>query len=138
MFFVGIEKVEKVKKKNENLKIIYLFSSFNKFNILKFLTKNKFLELKMGNLLSINQEEINNKINQLKEEIEKEKQFYIKNKLNKNYNQNKNYENYNEEIIEGESILDCDLENIERQSEILSLYEEILKVIFKRKKTNKK
>ena len=32
------------------------------------------------------------------------------------------------EIIEGESILDCDLENIERQLTILSLYNEIIQI----------
>ena len=61
----------------------------------------------------------------LQQEIEKEKQFYNKNKTINSYNKNLNYENYEEEIINGESILDCDLENIERKSKILSLYEKI-------------
>ena len=81
----------------------------------------------MGNVLSTQQEKIQNQIEELKESLKKEKQHYIKNKTNEKYNKNINYENYEEEIIEGESILDCDLETIERQSKILSLYNEILK-----------
>ena len=81
----------------------------------------------MGNSLSKEQQEkIQNQIEELKESLEKEKQYYIKNKTNEKYNANIDYENYEEEIIEGESILDCDLENIERKMIILSLQDEIL------------
>ena len=81
----------------------------------------------MGNSISKEQqEEINNKIEEIKEEIEKEKEYYNKNKTNNEYKLNIKYENYEEEIIEGESILDCELEDIERQLGILSLYYEII------------
>ena len=85
----------------------------------------------MGNWISFSlsteqQEKIQNQIEELKESLEKEKQFYIKNKTSEKYNANLDYENYEEEIIEGESILDCELENVERQSRILSFYNEII------------
>ena len=59
--------------------------------------------------------------------IQLKKQWYKQNKSINNYHNNINYDNYEQEIINGESILDCDLENIEREQEILFLYDEIIK-----------
>ena len=69
---------------------------------------------------------IQNEIIQLKEEVEKYKKSYKINRRDDEYQSNTNYSNYDEEIINGESIFDCQIENIKRESKILSLYDEII------------
>ena len=75
------------------------------------------------------QEKLNyfqNEIQQLNEQVEKNKRSYNINRRNDEYQPNLQYENYDEEIIKGESILDCQIENIKRQLKILSIYNEMI------------
>ena len=68
------------------------------------------------------QEKFNNfqqEIQQLNEEAEKNKRNYGINRRADEYVANLHYENYDEEIINGESIFDCQIENVKRQSRIL-------------------
>ena len=77
------------------------------------------------------------KITKIKNQIQKQKLFYQKNKIKDIYVTIKGYENYDdsgEEIIEGESIMDCLLENLERNDIILNLYDEMLDILVKEKK----
>ena len=77
------------------------------------------------------------KITKIKNQIQKQKLFYQKNKTKDIYVTIKGYENYDdaeEEIIEGESIMDCLLENLERNDIILNLYDEMLDILVKEKK----
>ena len=67
-----------------------------------------------------------NEIQQLNEQAEKNKKSYGINRRDDKYVANKEYENYDEEIINGESIFDCQIENVKRQSRILSLYNEMI------------
>ena len=54
------------------------------------------------------------------------KQIYLNNKRDEFYSPNYEYEDYDEEIIEGESVLDCLLENVKREQKILEEYQQIL------------
>ena len=75
------------------------------------------------------QEKFNNfqqEIQQLNEQTEKNKKSYEINRRDDKYVANKEYENYDDEIINGESIFDCQIENVKRQSRILSLYNEMI------------
>ena len=54
------------------------------------------------------------------------KQIYDNNKRNEYYSPNFEYTDYEEEIIQGESVLDCLLENVKREEKILEEYEKIL------------
>ena len=69
------------------------------------------------------EEKFNNfqqEIKQLNEQAEKNKISYGNNRRNDEYVANLHYENYDDEIINGESIFDCQIENVKRQSRILS------------------
>ena len=75
------------------------------------------------------QEKINNfkqEIQQLNQQAEKNKKSYGINRRDDKYVANKEYENYDDEIINGESIFDCQIENVKRQSRILSIYNEMI------------
>ena len=75
-----------------------------------------------------------NEIQQLNEQAEKNKKSYGINRRDDKYVANKEYENYDDEIINGESIFDCQLENVERQTKILSIYDEMIGKCEKMKK----
>ena len=53
------------------------------------------------------------------------KQIYSTNKRDEFYSPNYEYTNYDEEIIQGESVLDCLLENVKREEKILEEYKKI-------------
>ena len=54
------------------------------------------------------------------------KHIYSNSKRNEFYSPNYEYTDYDQEIIQGESVLDCLLENMKRQEKILEEYEKIL------------
>ena len=71
-------------------------------------------------------------INQIIEEIQQvnnillnERELYNKNRREEKYNPNFQYDDYDDEIIEGESVMDCLLENLTRNKNILKLGEDI-------------
>ena len=66
-------------------------------------------------------------IQQLNEQAKKNKRSYGINRRNDKYESNLYYSNFDEEIIKGESVLDWQIENIKRQSKILSIYNEMIK-----------
>ena len=75
------------------------------------------------------EEKFNNfqqEIKQLNEQAENNKKSYSINRRDDEYESNLNYENYDNEIINGENVFDCQIENVKRQSKILSLYNEII------------
>ena len=47
------------------------------------------------------------------------KQIYLNNKRDEFYSPNFQYTDYDEEIINGESVLDCLIENVKREEKIL-------------------
>ena len=66
-------------------------------------------------------------VKELREQAEKQTKIYENNKRTEIYKRNSQYTNYDEEIINGESVLDCNMENTKRLMRILSFYDEILK-----------
>ena len=66
-------------------------------------------------------------LQELNSKLTKELYYYIKNKTNEEFQTSILEGDYEEEVIEGESILDCLQENIERNNSILEIYDEIMK-----------
>ena len=71
-------------------------------------------------------------INQIIEEIIQinnkvitQENLYSKNKREETYSPNYEYTNYDDEIINGENVIDCILENIQRNKTIMKLYQEL-------------
>ena len=54
------------------------------------------------------------------------KEIYLNNKRDEFYSPNFQYTDYEEEIIQGESVLDCLLENVKREEKILEEYKKVL------------
>ena len=72
-------------------------------------------------------------INQIIEEIIQinnkllnQENLYNKNKREETYSPNYEYPDYDLEIINGENVIDCILENIQRNKTIMKLYSELI------------
>ena len=70
---------------------------------------------------------INDNLQNSETKVLKLKQIYLNNKRNEYYTPNFNYSSYEDEIIKGESVLDCLLENVKWEEKILKDYEKLLK-----------